>query len=109
MKLTPKGTIVALEPCEVLKVFSKSSTSHTNGYTIPKSTTGNTRKANVNARIKKHNSGKGSKYCAGRSPVSLVYQEPAEGRSSASKREAEIKKMSRHGKYKLITMECHYG
>jgi putative endonuclease len=55
-------------------------------------------------RIDEHNgSDKGAKYTRVRRPVSLVYSEEYSDRSSASKREYEIKKkMSRDEKLKLI-------
>ena len=55
-------------------------------------------------RINEHNtSEKGAKYTRIRRPVKLVYSEEHEDRSSASKREYEIKKkMSRKEKLKLI-------
>jgi putative endonuclease len=55
-------------------------------------------------RIREHNSSeKGAKYTRVRRPVSLVYSEEYPDRSSASKREYEIKKkMSRTQKLKLI-------
>ncbi|MEA3417986.1 MAG: GIY-YIG nuclease family protein [Campylobacterota bacterium] len=54
-------------------------------------------------RIDEHNaSDKGAKYTRARRPVVLVYYEAYSDRSSASKREYEIKKMSRIEKKCLI-------
>ena len=55
-------------------------------------------------RIKEHNeSDKGAKYTKVRRPVYLVYSEKYPDRSTASKREYEIKKkMSREKKLKMI-------
>ena len=55
-------------------------------------------------RIDEHNSSeKGAKYTRVRRPVTLVYNEKYSDRSSASKREYEIKKkMSRKEKLNLI-------
>jgi len=55
-------------------------------------------------RVKEHNdSDKGAKYTRMRRPVILIYSEEHKDRSSASKREYEIKKkMSRAEKLKLI-------
>lgn len=55
-------------------------------------------------RIEEHNgSEKGAKYTRARQPVTLSYHESHPDRSSASKREHEIKKkMSRAEKLKLI-------
>ena len=54
-------------------------------------------------RVEEHNSGTGAKYTRGRGPVILVYQESLSDRSAASKREAEIKKLSREEKLLLIS------
>ena len=54
-------------------------------------------------RISEHNSSvKGAKYTKARRPVTLVYHEEHADRSSASKREYAIKKMSRQKKRCLI-------
>ena len=54
-------------------------------------------------RVVEHNtSQKGAKYTKIRRPVSLVYKELKEDRSSASKREYFIKKLSRKEKLILI-------
>ena len=45
---------------------------------------------------------KGAKYFNGRKPISVVYRENGHSRSSASRREAEIKKLSRSEKESLI-------
>ena len=56
-------------------------------------------------RVEEHNSSeKGAKYTRTRRPVKLVYSEMYPDRSSASKREYEIKKkMNREQKIKLIS------
>ncbi len=57
----------------------------------------------VQQRLIEHNSSeKGAKYTRTRRPVDLVYIEESENRSSASKREYAIKKMSRSQKLLLI-------
>ena len=54
-------------------------------------------------RLIEHNtSEKGAKYTRNRRPVSIVYSETSEDRSSASKREYVIKKMRRKQKLLLI-------
>lgn len=55
-------------------------------------------------RIAEHNAdnGLGASYTRSRRPVMLVYAEPAADRSSASKREYEIKQLSREQKLALI-------
>lgn len=53
-------------------------------------------------RVKAHNAGKGAKYTKGRRPVTLVYYETFETRREAMRREAELKRLSRQEKWKLI-------
>jgi putative endonuclease len=58
---------------------------------------------NITKRLDEHNnSEKGAKYTKNRRPVKLVYQESSENRSSASKREYAIKKLTRLKKLQLI-------
>ena len=54
-------------------------------------------------RIAQHNDGKGARYTRTRTPIKVVYDEPAIDRSQASKRECEIKAMSRNQKIALIS------
>ena len=50
----------------------------------------------VERRFTEHSNGPlGAKFFNGRKPVKIVYREDGHTRSSASKREAEIKKLSR--------------
>lgn len=57
----------------------------------------------IDRRLLEHNEGKtGSRYTRARRPVDLVYAELAETRSSASKREAEIKRLNHKQKLLLI-------
>lgn len=51
----------------------------------------------VEARVAKHNDGKGAKYTKIRRPVELVYQEMYETKSDALKREYEIKHFQDNG------------
>ena len=61
---------------------------------------------NVERRISEHNtSKKGAKYTRNKRPVRLVYSEVQSDRSTASKREYIIKKLSRDEKLKLIKKE----
>ena len=54
-------------------------------------------------RINEHNSSqKGAKYTKTRRPVTMVYFETALDRTTASKRESQIKKLSRKEKMELI-------
>ena len=57
----------------------------------------------IDKRLYEHNhSKKGAKYTKMRRPVELVYSENAKDRSSALKREYEIKKLPRDKKLELI-------
>jgi len=68
----------------------------------------------IKARIKAHNSGNGAKYTKARLPVTLVYDEAFDDKSSALKREIEIKKLSRKQKIELLNknilnrISCQY-
>ncbi len=53
-------------------------------------------------REAKHNDGTGAKYTRGRLPVKFVYSERKKDLSSARKREAAIKRMTREEKLTLI-------
>jgi putative endonuclease len=54
-------------------------------------------------RVEEHNSSKkGAKYTSKKRPVTLVYSEKFAGRSSAQKREWNVKKLSRKQKDLLI-------
>jgi len=53
-------------------------------------------------RIEAHSSGKGAKYTKGRGPVTLVYLEELEDKSSGLIREAKIKKLTKEKKHQLI-------
>jgi len=57
---------------------------------------------NLKNRISLHNSGKGAAYTAVRCPVTLVFQESANSKSDAVKREKQIKRWSRAKKEALI-------
>ena len=57
----------------------------------------------ITKRLDEHNtSDKGAKYTKARRPVKLLYKEPSLNRSSASKREYAIKKLTRSKKLQLI-------
>jgi putative endonuclease len=57
----------------------------------------------VERRLKQHADGMGAKYFRGRQPVRVVYQEGGFTRSTATKRELEIKRLSRGEKNILIS------
>ena len=57
----------------------------------------------ITKRLEEHNtSSKGAKYTKARRPVKLLYQEASKNRSTASKREYAIKKLTRIKKLQLI-------
>jgi putative endonuclease len=56
----------------------------------------------LNKRLEAHRSGTGSKYVRAHLPFSLVYQKKYKDRSSASRRESEIKKLSVEEKKGLL-------
>jgi putative endonuclease len=57
---------------------------------------------NLEKRIAIHNAGEGAKYTRGRLPVRLFYHELFIDKSSALKRELQIKKLSRQAKLNLM-------
>ncbi|MGB2115609.1 MAG: GIY-YIG nuclease family protein [Porticoccaceae bacterium] len=58
---------------------------------------------NLERRLKQHQTGKGgAKYFRGRTACEFVYTESGHNRSSASIREAQIKKMTRQQKNLLL-------
>ncbi len=56
----------------------------------------------IDRRIAQHNSGAGAKYTKGRAPVRLIYTEYFKNRSEASKRELQVKSLSKDRKTDLI-------
>ncbi len=56
----------------------------------------------VEARVTKHNSGRGAKYTSTRLPVRLIYSESKPDRISAMKREVQVKRWSRKMKEDLV-------
>ncbi|HEX9751276.1 MAG TPA: GIY-YIG nuclease family protein [candidate division Zixibacteria bacterium] len=57
----------------------------------------------IEARITKHNSGKGAKYTAQRRPVTLLFSERHPDQGSARRREIQLKGWTRAKKEELIT------
>jgi putative endonuclease len=57
----------------------------------------------VAARVAVHNEGRGARYTRSRRPVTLVYLERRRSRSTALRREAAIKALSRAEKQALIS------
>jgi putative endonuclease len=56
----------------------------------------------IERRLAQHGSSTGAKYFRGRRPEAVVYLEGGHDRSSASRREARIKQLSRTDKLRLI-------
>jgi putative endonuclease len=56
----------------------------------------------IGRRLTQHGGQQGAKYFRGRSPQQLVYLESGHTRSSASKREAAIKQLTRADKFRLL-------
>ena len=62
----------------------------------------------IDRRWREHCAGRrGARYFRGRSPQRLAYLEPSADRSSASRREAEIKRLTRRQKLALIGSSCN--
>jgi len=61
----------------------------------------------VERRFSQHASGRGAKFFRGREPQSVVYMESGHTRSTASIREAEIKKLPRDEKCRLLTAQSN--
>lgn len=57
---------------------------------------------NIERRFAQHGGREGASYFRGRTPQRLVYLESADDRSTASRREAAIKKLRRLEKHRLI-------
>ncbi|NNB87490.1 GIY-YIG nuclease family protein [Corallococcus exiguus] len=58
---------------------------------------------NLERRLATHGRGKGAAYTRARLPVTLVWSEPAQDRSTALRREAAIKRLTRADKLLLFT------
>ena len=58
----------------------------------------------VVARVTAHNAGTGARYTRARGPVSLAWSEECADRSSAMRREAAIKRLTRRAKLALIQL-----
>ncbi|MGI9284497.1 MAG: GIY-YIG nuclease family protein [Pseudomonadales bacterium] len=57
----------------------------------------------VKRRLQEHGEGKvGAKYFRGREPLRVVYQEGGHDRSSATRREVELKRLTRAQKLELV-------
>ena len=63
---------------------------------------------NLHLRIASHNNGTAARYTRSRLPVKLLYFEKHSDRSSASKREWEIKKFTHAKKTELIAIQREY-
>ena len=61
----------------------------------------------VNRRFQEHKNGEGGHYTRARKAVEILYTEEHDSRSSALKREAEIKKLSKDKKIFLVKNTEH--
>ena len=61
----------------------------------------------IDRRLSQHGGVQGAKYFRGRKPQQVVYLENGHSRSSASKREAAIKKLTRREKKDLIASKVN--
>lgn len=57
----------------------------------------------VERRVAEHNSGDAARYTRSRCPVELIYYEEVPDRSSALRREAEIRRLRRSAKLALVS------
>ena len=57
---------------------------------------------NIEKRFKNHLAGKGGKYTRSHKPLKVIYKEKFKNKSDALKREAEIKKLTKPEKIKLV-------
>lgn len=57
----------------------------------------------LEAREAKHNEGQGARYTRARGPVEIIYSETFKTRSTAMKREYEIKQMKKEEKERLVS------
>ena len=62
--------------------------------------------SDLERRVKEHNSGSGSRFTRARLPVIVVYKEAASSRSTALRRELDIKSMTRREKLRLVGHEA---
>ena len=62
---------------------------------------------NVFRRFDQHASGRGAKYFRSRQPKQLIYLEPGHNRSSATKREIDLKNLSKAEKSKMISSDTN--
>ena len=61
----------------------------------------------IERRFCQHSDGTGAKYFRGRQPMQVVYLDNGHSRSSASKREIQIKAMNRAEKEYLVSTHCN--
>jgi len=61
----------------------------------------------VSRRFNQHATGRGAKYFRGRQPKQLVYIEPGHNRSSATKREIDLKKLGRVEKLRIVASDIN--
>lgn len=62
---------------------------------------------NLEKRFKDHERGKGGSYTRSHLPVKIIYSEKLESKSTALKREAEIKSWKRETKIQVLKLEIN--
>jgi len=60
-------------------------------------------------RVQAHREGRGAKYFRGRQPLEVIHTESFPDRAAASRREHQIKRLSRHQKLQLSTTRDQAG
>jgi predicted GIY-YIG superfamily endonuclease len=63
----------------------------------------------LHRRLSEHNNGTASRYTRSRLPVRLVYREPCRNKSSALKKECQIKSLSREEKEAYIKSRAEFS
>ncbi|MBL4775122.1 MAG: GIY-YIG nuclease family protein [Mariprofundus sp.] len=63
----------------------------------------------VERRLAQHESGKGAKYLRGRAPLKLLFQQLVGSHSEALKAEAQMKKMSKGDKEKMLAVYASHS
>ena len=61
--------------------------------------------ADLGRRLEEHNAGRGARYTRGRTPVRVVWSEDLPDRSTALRREWELKRLRRAAKLRLVRGE----
>ena len=63
----------------------------------------------IERRLRQHAQGRGAKYFRGRQPMQVVFLESGHSRSTAGRREAEIKRLKHADKHLLVSSDTAGG